>query len=149
MRSLHGSPPPPGQNKPPTPKCGNHAAPDAWLAPPPPPPPQVYALKLMHKAPLQEAKQIEHVYNERRILGEAMHPFLVQMVGAYQDAHNLYLLQVCGCVCVCGGGGRRRDGGGGVGWGVGRTGAHVAQRSSCGDVCNVLEQGGCGLGSEH
>jgi hypothetical protein len=52
-------------------------------------PPQV-----MHKAPLVEAKQIEHVVNERAILGELQHPFLVGLVGAYQDATSLYLLQV-------------------------------------------------------
>lgn len=55
---------------------------------------EVYALKVMHKAPLVEQKQIEHVMNERRILGEADHPFLVRLVGAYQDANTLYLLQV-------------------------------------------------------
>lgn len=49
----------------------------------------------MHKAPLVEAKQIEHVANERAILGEVSHPFLVGLVGAYQDAASLYLLQVC------------------------------------------------------
>lgn len=53
-------------------------------------------LQVMHKAPLVEAKQIEHVANERAILGEVSHPFLVGLVGAYQDANSLYLLQV-GC----------------------------------------------------
>lgn len=51
-------------------------------------------VQVMHKAPLVEAKQIEHVVNERSILGELNHPFLVGLVGAYQDANNLYLLQV-------------------------------------------------------
>jgi len=50
----------------------------------------------MHKAPLVEAKQIEHVVNERAILGEVHHPFLVGLVGAYQDTNSLYLLQVSG-----------------------------------------------------
>eukprot|EP00879_Flechtneria_rotunda_P001387 GHRR01001538.1.p1 GENE.GHRR01001538.1~~GHRR01001538.1.p1 ORF type:complete len:1213 (+),score=453.23 GHRR01001538.1:393-3641(+) len=54
---------------------------------------EVYALKVMHKAPLVEAKQIEHVVNEHAILGEVHHPFLVTLVGAYQDATSLYLLQ--------------------------------------------------------
>lgn len=48
----------------------------------------------MHKAPLVEAKQIEHVVNERSILGELQHPFMVGLIGAYHDATNLYLLQV-------------------------------------------------------
>jgi hypothetical protein len=52
--------------------------------------------QVMHKAPLVEAKQIEHVVNERAILGELQHPFLVGLVGAYQDANSLYLLQVGG-----------------------------------------------------
>lgn len=51
-------------------------------------------LQVMHKAPLVEAKQIEHVANERAILGEVSHPFLVGLVGAYQDTGSLYLLQV-------------------------------------------------------
>jgi hypothetical protein len=50
--------------------------------------------QVMHKAPIVEAKQIEHVANERAILGELSHPFLVGLVGAYQDATSLYLLQV-------------------------------------------------------
>ncbi|KAJ9511311.1 hypothetical protein QJQ45_029755, partial [Haematococcus lacustris] len=54
----------------------------------------VYALKVMHKAPITETKQIEHVINERRILEEASHPFCVQLCGAYQDRNSLYLLQV-------------------------------------------------------
>lgn len=51
-------------------------------------------MQVLHKAPLVEAKQIEHVVNERAILGELNHPFLVGLVGAYQDATSLYLLQV-------------------------------------------------------
>jgi hypothetical protein len=48
----------------------------------------------MHKAPINEPKQIEHVLNERRILEEATHPFCVRLCGAYQDRNSLYLLQV-------------------------------------------------------
>lgn len=48
----------------------------------------------MHKAPILESKQIEHVLNERRILEEASgHPFCVGLVRAYQDKPCLYLLQ--------------------------------------------------------
>lgn len=50
----------------------------------------------MHKAPIIEPKQIEHVINERRILEEASHPFCVKLCGAYQDRDSLYLLQVEG-----------------------------------------------------
>jgi len=48
----------------------------------------------MHKAPIVESKQIEHVLNERRILQEASHQFCVKLCGAYQDRNSLYLLQV-------------------------------------------------------
>ncbi len=48
----------------------------------------------MHKAPIVESKQIEHVINERKILEEAcVHPFCVRICGAYQDRNSLYLLQ--------------------------------------------------------
>ncbi len=48
----------------------------------------------MHKAPIVESKQIEHVINERKILEEACaHPFCVRICGAYQDRNSLYLLQ--------------------------------------------------------
>ncbi len=50
-------------------------------------------LQVMHKAPITESKQVEHVINERRILQEASHPFCVQLCGAYQDRNSLYLLQ--------------------------------------------------------
>lgn len=55
---------------------------------------KVYALKVMHKAPITESKQVEHVVNERDILEEANHPFCVGLVSAYQDQSALYLLQV-------------------------------------------------------
>ncbi|GMH33287.1 hypothetical protein BSKO_01121 [Bryopsis sp. KO-2023] len=53
----------------------------------------VYALKVMHKGPITESKQVEHVVNERQILEEANHPFCVRIVSAFQDEASLYLLQ--------------------------------------------------------
>lgn len=53
-----------------------------------------YALKVMHKSPITESKQVEHVVNERQILEEASHPFCVGLVSAFQDISSLYLLQV-------------------------------------------------------
>lgn len=50
-------------------------------------------LQIMHKAPLTETKQVEHVVNERRILGMATHPFCVCLHRAFQDTKELYLLQ--------------------------------------------------------
>ncbi len=55
---------------------------------------QVYALKKILKAPLGTSKHIEHVLNERAVLEDADHPFLVGFKGAYQDNKALYLLQV-------------------------------------------------------
>ena len=53
-----------------------------------------WGMQVMHKAPILESKQIEHVLNERRILEEASsHPFCVGLVRAYQDKPCLYLLQ--------------------------------------------------------
>ena len=50
-------------------------------------------LQIMHKSPLSETKQVEHVVNERRILGAAAHPFCVRLLRAFQDTNELYLLQ--------------------------------------------------------
>ena len=47
----------------------------------------------MHKAPVKEPKQVEHIVSERRVIGEAAHPLCVRLRGAYQDAASLYLLQ--------------------------------------------------------
>lgn len=56
---------------------------------------EVYALKQMWKSGISEAKQMEHVANERKILEQAkQHPFCVSLLGAYQDKKSLYLLQV-------------------------------------------------------
>ena len=53
----------------------------------------VCRLQVMHKAPVTEAKQVEHIVSERRVIGEGAHPFCVKLRGAYQDANSLYLLQ--------------------------------------------------------
>ena len=49
--------------------------------------------QVMHKAPVKEAKQVEHIVSERQVIGEAAHPLCVRLRGAYQDAASLYLLQ--------------------------------------------------------
>ena len=48
---------------------------------------------MLHKAPVTEAKQVEHIVSERRVIGQASHQFCVHLRGAYQDANSLYLLQ--------------------------------------------------------
>lgn len=47
----------------------------------------------MHKAPVTEAKQVEHILSERQVIGAGAHPFCVQLRGAFQDTNSLYLLQ--------------------------------------------------------
>ena len=37
-------------------------------------------------------KQVAHVNNEKNILAKCSHPFLVNLVGWYQDRHELYML---------------------------------------------------------
>ncbi len=49
--------------------------------------------QVMHKAPVKEAKQVEHIVSERQVIGEAAHPLCVRLRSAYQDAASLYLLQ--------------------------------------------------------
>lgn len=54
---------------------------------------EVFALKILHKAPITEGKQAEHIINELSVMEECRHPFCVQLRGAYQDQDCLYLLQ--------------------------------------------------------
>lgn len=53
----------------------------------------MFALQIMHKSPLTEPKQIEHVLNERRLLAAARNQFCVHLEHAFQDYKHLYLLQ--------------------------------------------------------
>eukprot|EP01025_Chloroclados_australasicus_P009311 TRINITY_DN1357_c4_g1_i13.p1 TRINITY_DN1357_c4_g1~~TRINITY_DN1357_c4_g1_i13.p1 ORF type:complete len:1025 (+),score=163.68 TRINITY_DN1357_c4_g1_i13:235-3309(+) len=53
---------------------------------------EVYALKIMHKAPIQDAKQVEHIINERIILSDLESPFCVKLIRAMQDKNSLFLL---------------------------------------------------------
>jgi serine/threonine protein kinase len=52
---------------------------------------QVYAMKEMNKARIMSKKSVDSVLNERTILNELTHPFLVNMYHAFQDKDNLYL----------------------------------------------------------
>jgi len=51
-----------------------------------------YALKCMNKGLVVARKQVTHVNNEKSILARCSHPFLVNLVGWYQDMHELYML---------------------------------------------------------
>lgn len=51
-----------------------------------------YALKCMNKGLIVARKQVQHVNNEKGILAKCSHPFVVNLVGWYQDRHELYML---------------------------------------------------------
>lgn len=51
-----------------------------------------YALKCMRKRQLIEMKQVEHVINEKQLLGLANHPFVISLAASYQDGVELYML---------------------------------------------------------
>jgi len=52
---------------------------------------QVYAMKEMNKAKIIAKKSIHSVLNERELLSQLKHPFLVNMSFAFQDRERLYL----------------------------------------------------------
>jgi protein kinase A len=51
-----------------------------------------YALKTIDKRALFDANQIKGVLREKEIMKSIDHPFVLGLVGAFQDAENLYLL---------------------------------------------------------
>ncbi len=50
------------------------------------------AMKVLKKADVVKMKQVEHTINEKNILEAVNFPFLVNCVGSFQDAKNLYLV---------------------------------------------------------
>ncbi|CAD8096952.1 unnamed protein product [Paramecium sonneborni] len=53
---------------------------------------QIYAMKEMSKALIITKKSVNSVMNERILLSQLKHPFLVNMNYAYQDRETLYLI---------------------------------------------------------
>ena len=51
-----------------------------------------YALKEMSKCKIINKKSVNSVLNERNMLCNINHSFIVNMIGAFQDRENLYLL---------------------------------------------------------
>jgi len=51
-----------------------------------------YAIKVLKKAQVVKMKQVEHTNDERRMLSEVKHPFLITLWGTFQDAKNLYMV---------------------------------------------------------
>lgn len=53
---------------------------------------RLYAMKEMSKALVVLKKSVDNVLNERKILEELTSPFLANMVCAFNDRDNLYLV---------------------------------------------------------
>ncbi len=51
-----------------------------------------YAVKVLKKAQVVKMKQVEHTNDERRMLQEVRHPFLITLWGTFQDSKNIYMV---------------------------------------------------------
>lgn len=51
-----------------------------------------YAVKVLKKSQVVKMKQVEHTNDERRMLQEVKHPFLITLWGTFQDSKNLYMV---------------------------------------------------------
>ncbi|KAG5981594.1 hypothetical protein E4U55_002771 [Claviceps digitariae] len=51
-----------------------------------------YAIKVLKKAQVVKMKQVEHTNDERRMLSDVKHPFLITLWGTFQDWRNLYMV---------------------------------------------------------
>jgi hypothetical protein len=51
-----------------------------------------YAMKVLKKSEVVRLKQVEHTNNEKNILEQVQHPFLVNLWGTFQDSANLYMV---------------------------------------------------------
>jgi serine/threonine protein kinase len=57
-----------------------------------------YALKALSKVDVVKMKQVEHTINEKNILEAAQFPFIIHLLGTFQDTQHIYLLldYICG-----------------------------------------------------
>jgi len=57
-----------------------------------------YAMKILTMSQVIKLKQVEHVINEKEILREVSHPFIVSLAWSFKDTHCLYMLfpYICG-----------------------------------------------------
>jgi serine/threonine protein kinase len=59
---------------------------------------ETYALKIMDKAKILSKKCVKEIMNERQILGDLLSDpsdFIVNIRGAFQDSHKLFILMAC------------------------------------------------------
>eukprot|EP00126_Sphaerothecum_destruens_P015138 Sdes_comp9059_c0_seq1m495 len=52
----------------------------------------VYAMKILAKEKVVKLKQVDHTLNEKNILAAVKFPFIVNMLDAFQDNCNLYMI---------------------------------------------------------
>eukprot|EP01156_Anaeramoeba_ignava_P001706 Anaeramoba_ignava/a1784_33.p1 GENE.a1784_33~~a1784_33.p1 ORF type:complete len:148 (+),score=54.81 a1784_33:12-455(+) len=53
---------------------------------------ELYAMKVLLKEKLQEEQQIKNVKNERKVLVELDHPFIISLKYSFQTSTHLFLL---------------------------------------------------------
>lgn len=51
-----------------------------------------YAMKVLRKSDVVRLKQVEHTINERSIMAQLDHPFLIGLLATFQDSNNLYFV---------------------------------------------------------
>ena len=51
-----------------------------------------YAIKVLKKAQIVKMKQIEHTNDERKMLQQVKHAFLITLWGTFQDSKNVYMV---------------------------------------------------------
>ena len=57
---------------------------------------QLFALKITKKENLEQIKQVEYIYSERKIMASISHPFIVNMHFAFQNERKLFMgLEYC------------------------------------------------------
>lgn len=55
-----------------------------------------FAMKVMDKRRIIKMKQVEHIHNEKSLLAEVDHPFVIGLDSTFQDEANIYLvLEYC------------------------------------------------------
>jgi len=50
------------------------------------------AIKILNKAKVVKMKQVDHTKYEKRLLDEIECPFVVNLLGTFQDTKNVYLV---------------------------------------------------------
>lgn len=57
---------------------------------------KLFAMKVLSKATVREKQQVDHTLTERSLLGRVKHPFIVELVMAFQTRHKLFfVLEYC------------------------------------------------------